>query len=303
MLKRIGVIFIILILTSCSQTVDIERQKEYANVLKEKGLFMHAIDELKKIQEMNGVSVKEKVNLSYIIGNIYMENLHDYENALAFYLKAKVFMPQGQETHLTELNSKIIECFERLGKSLDATQLMEKVTTINKKPEIPSGTVVAKIRNRNITKEELDNEIRKLPSYMQENYKDDTKKLEFLKHYIATELLYDSAKRRNLENDKNILERTFQVKKSLMVQKLLEEELAPKIKITDSDLKLYYEAHKKDFVEKKDKKEIQKSFDEVKEQVRQAVLAIKEQEAYQELISNLLKAEQVTIYEDIFKNK
>lgn len=301
MYKMILMLLSVIVLISCSQTVNIEKQKEYANILKEKGLFIHAINEFKKIQEINGVSVKEQGNLSYIIGNIYMENLHDYENALAFYLKVKVFIPTGSLSN--EVDNKMIECFERLGKSLDATQLMEKVTTINKKPEIPKGTIVAKIRNRNITKEELDSEIRNLPSYIQEDYKDNTKKLEFLKQYIATELLYDAAKRRNLENDKNILKRTFHAKRILMVQKLLEEELVPKIKIADSDLKLYYEGHKKDFIEKKDKKEVQRSFDEVKEQVKQLVLAIKEQEAYQELVSNLLKAEQVTIYEDIFKNK
>ncbi|MFH1824650.1 MAG: hypothetical protein ABH873_05435 [Candidatus Firestonebacteria bacterium] len=301
MSKMILMLFSVIILISCSSTINIEKQKEYANALKEKGLFIHAINEFKKIQDLIGISTTDSANLSYIVGNIYMENLHDYENALASYIKVKVLKPQSSLSN--EVNSKMIECFERLGKSLDATQLMEKVTTINKKPEIPKGTIVAKIRNRNITREELDGEIRNLPSYIQEACKDDTKKLEFLKQHIATELLYDAAKRKNFENDKNILERTFQAKRSLMVQKLLEEELASKIKITDSDLKLYYEGHIKDFVEKKDKKEVQKSFDEVKEQVKQAVLTIKEQEAYQELLSNLLKAEQVTIYEDIFKNK
>lgn len=303
MFKKLILTTALLFLISCSSNnVNVEKQKEYANLLREKGLFTQSINEFKKLMDSGALSDKEQANISYIIGNIYIENLHDYENALTAFLKVKVFSPEGNLA--VEVNSKVIECLERTGRSLDAQQEMEKVTTINKKPEIPKGTVVAKIRNRSITKEELDNQIRNLPSYMQDTYKEDAKKLEFLKQYIATELMYDSAKRKNFENNKDIIEKTFQTKKMLMVQKLLEEELKLKVKITESDLKTYYEAHKKDFCEKgKDGKEVQKTYDEAKEQVGQKVSMMKQQEAYEELIGNLLKAEQVTVYEDVFKTK
>ena len=137
---------------------------------------------------------------------------------------------------------------------------------------------------------------------MQEAYKEDFKKVEFLRQYIATELMYDSAKRRNFENDKDIIERAFQAKKGLMVQKLLEEEIRSKVNITESDLKNYYEAHKKEYIEKdKDKKEKQKTYEEARESVGQACVQEKQQEIYQVLINQLLKAEKVTIYEEVFK--
>jgi len=102
---------------------------------------------------------------------------------------------------------------------------MEKFSTINKKKEMPKGTVVATIRERKITKEDLDSEIRKLPSYVQEMYKEDSKKAEFLKQFVATELMYDSAKRKNFDNDKEIIKKAFEAKRSFMVQKLFEEEV------------------------------------------------------------------------------
>ena len=275
-------------LISCSGngtlSIGLEKQKEYANELKEKG----------------SLSKKEDANLSYLIGKIYMENMNDYQNALAEFIRVKVLLPESDLT--LEVNTRTIECLERLGKNLDAQREMEKYSTLNKKPEMSKGTVVAKIRNRNVTKEEMDNEIRKLPSYVQEMYKEDAKKVEFLRQFIATELMYDSAKRRNFENDKDIVEKAFQVKKSFMVQKLLEEEIRGKMNISESDLKNYYEAHKKDYVEKdKDKKEKQKSFEESLENVKQACVSEKQQEIYQQLINQLLKAEKVTIYEDVFK--
>ena len=298
--KTILAIGLAVFLVSCGNngklSMGMEKQREYANELKDKGLYLQAVSEFKKIQDAGGLSKKENANLSYLIGKIYMENMNDYQNALAEFIKVKVLMPESDLS--LEVNTRTIECLERLGKTLDAQREMEKYSTLNKKPEIAKGTVVAKIRNRSITKEDLDNEIRKLPSYVQDMYKDDSKKVEFLRQYIATELMYDSAKRRNFENDKDIIDRAFQAKKSLMVQKLLEEEL----NVTEGDLKNYYEAHKKDYVEKdKDKKEKQKTFEESFESVKQAYGMEKQQEIYQQLINQLLKAEKVTIYDDVFK--
>ncbi|MFH1073597.1 MAG: hypothetical protein V1752_00770 [Candidatus Firestonebacteria bacterium] len=294
-----------LLLVSCGSnsgnlSMGLEKQKEYANELKEKGLYLQAVNEFKKIQEKGSLSKKEDANLSYLIGKIYMENMNDYQNALAEFIRVKVLLPESDLT--LEVNTRTVECLERLGKTLDAQREMEKYSTMNKKPEISKGTVVARIRNRNITKEDLDNEIRKLPSYIQEMYKEEAKKVEFLRQFIATELMYDSAKRRNFENDKDIIEKTFQARKSFMVQKLLEEEIKGKLNVSEADLKNYYEAHKKEYVEKdKDKKERQKSFEESFESVKQSCVMEKQQEIYQQLISQLLKAEKVTIYEDFFK--
>ena len=293
-------------LTSCGSnsglSIGVEKQKELANQLKEQGLYAQAIAEFRKLQEKGNMSAKENANLSYIIGKVYMEGLNDYQNALAEFIKVKVLLPESDLTQ--DVNTRTIECLERLGKTLDAQRAMEKFSTMNKKTELPKGTVVAKIRDRNVTKENLDEEIGKMPSYMQEMYKDDAKKLEFLKQYIATELMYDSAKRRNFENDKDIIERAFQAKKSLMVQKLIEEEIKSKFRYSESDLKNYYEAHKKEYVEKdKDKKEKQKTFEEAKESVAQGYSMEKQQEIYQQLINQLLKAEKVTINEEMFSKK
>jgi len=153
--------------------------------------------------------------------------------------------------------------------------------------------VVAKIGKREITIEELENQINKLPAYLQEIYKTKPRQMEFLKQYIYTELLYDGAKRRNYDRDKDIIEQAFQIKRSLMVQKLIEEEIKDKIKVSDSEVKLYYESHKKEFVEN----EKQKSLEEVKDKIIKILESEKAREAEKELIERMLKAEKVVIYE------
>ena len=306
MVKKIALLGLVLfIFASCTQSggklaLGVEKQKEYANELKDKGLYAQAVAEFKKLQERGELSKKENANISYLIGKIYMENLNDYQNALAEFIKVKLLLPESDLSQ--QINMGMVECFERLGKNLDAQREMEKYSTLNQKPQRAKGTVVAKIRDRQIPTEDLDSEIRKLPAYVQDMYKEDAKKVEFLRQYIATELMYDSAKRKNFENDKDIIDRAFQAKKGLMVQKLLEEEIRSKVNITESDLKNYYEAHKKDFIEKdKDKKEKQKTYAEAREDAARACMQEKQMEIYQQLINQLLKAEKVTIYDEVFK--
>ena len=138
---------------------------------------------------------------------------------------------------------------------------------------------------------------------MQDVYKNKDKQFEFLRDYVITELLFDSAKRRNYDKDSEIMEKTNQMKKSLIVQKLIEDEIKDKVKVSEDEIKLYYEAHKKEFIEKKDKQEKQKTFEEAKEQIKSILVQQREQNAYKDMIEKLLKAEKVTIYEDIFKTK
>jgi peptidyl-prolyl cis-trans isomerase C len=288
-----------LLFSSCGGG-DIEKQKKYANSLKERGLYKQAADEFDRLSVSGKVSDSDIANLSYIIGSIYYDDIHDYENALKYFIRARVYDPDsGIKSHV---NTKMIACLERLGKSLDAINELESATTINKRRQIPKTSVIAKIRDKEITMEDLDKQIKDLPAYMQENFKDNAKKLDFLKQYVATELMFDAAKRQGLDKDTEILGKTHQVTRSLMVQKLLEDKLKNKIKITESDLKNYYESHKKDFVEKdKDKKERQKSYDEAKESVKQAVMYEKQQDVYSEYVTELIKAEKVEIYESMFK--
>ena len=123
--------------------------------------------------------------------------------------------------------------------------------------------------------------------------------MQFLQQHIAEELLYDSAKRKGLEKDKDVLEGTFRAKKRLMAQKILEEELQGKIDIKEADVELYYKANKDKYAEKDEDGKIirQKSFQESAQQVAQDLFLERQEEAYRELISRLTKAENVTIYE------
>ena len=128
-------------------------------------------------------------------------------------------------------------------------------------------------------------------------------KVQFLRQYILTELLYDSAKRKGIEKNSEVIEATFQAKKGIMVRKYLQDEIQSKVNITAEDVELYYKAHKDKYVEKdKDGKVTrEKSFQEVQQQVAQDYAIEKQQQVYDELAQKLMRAEGVKIYDDILK--
>jgi len=291
LLQIVIAVIIVMFLIPKQLKINVENQKKYVNALMEKGLHLQAVKEYQKLLDASNLSRRESANISYLIGNIYMEDLNDYDGALTSYLKVRIFDPKSPLN--SETDQKIIECLERTGRSFAAQKEMDKLTLLKEPKPVSRGMVVANIGKREITIEELENQINKLPAYLQEIYKTKPRQMEFLKQYIYTELLYDGAKRRNYDRDKDIIEQAFQIKRSLMVQKLIEEEIKDKIKVSDSEVKLYYESHKKEFVEN----EKQKSLEEVKDKIIKILESEKAREAEKELIERMLKAEKVVIYE------
>ncbi len=283
-------------------SVSGEKVREYANELYNRQLFQQAIQQYRYYLDHFASSDEERANVTYRIAGIYFDRLYDYENALAEYLKIKTFYPQAAV--IPEVNKKVVACLERLQRPEDAQQALEESTALepSRRKKRP-GAVVAKIGDREITQGDLDFEISQLPPEIRSQYQDPKKKVEFLRRYVATELLYDSAKRRGLDRDKEVLENTFQAKKSFMVQKLLQEEIRKKVNVTDEDIQLYYQAHKEDFAEKDKNGKIKRipPLSEVRAQVAQRLIQERQQKAYEELISSLLRAEDVKIFDDLVK--
>lgn len=277
--------------------------RDYANALYNRQLYQQAITEYNHILQNYPLEDAEAANLNYVIGDIYFERVRDYENALTYYLKVKHFYPESPL--IDEINKKMVACLERLERSADAQQVMEEAALLDPtqaKKNRP-GAVVAKIGKRKITTGDLEFEISQMPPFMKSQLSDRSKKIDFLKQYIATELLYDSAKRQGLEKDKDVIEASFQAKKNFMVQKLLEEEISKEVDVKELDIKLYYEAHKDKYAQKDDQGKVigTRPFEEVKTAVMQDVIREKQKEAYDLLIQRLIRAEAVEIFEDKLK--
>lgn len=283
-----------------------QKKREFANALYNQQLYSQAVREYQEYLNTYALQPQEQANISYQIGNIYLDRIHDYENALAYFLRVKYLYPESKLQG--EVSKKIVECLERLQRSSDAQQVIEQTTALDEaqKPQSHPGEVIAKIGNREITSGDLQYEINKLPPYVQSQMKGKNEKIEFLKQYIAQELLYDSAKRKGLDRDKEVLAGTFEAKKGLMAQKILQDEIEKEVnldKYTNADVELYYKANKENYAEKDENGKIKRipEFPEVAQKVAQDFIREKQQEAYRKLIERLMKAEQVSIYEEKIK--
>jgi hypothetical protein len=283
--------------------IDPEVAREFANTLYNQQLFDQSIREYENYLTNYNVNKNEMANISFIIAGIYFERLEDYENALAYYLKVKHLFPGSALAD--EANKQIVACLERLERSTDAQQALAENTVLDptELPEKRPGAVIAKIGKREITQGDLDFEISQLPPYLQEQFIDIDKKLEFLKGYIATELLYDTASRKGLDKDKDVIAGAFQAKKRLMVDKLLQEEIAEKIELDESVLELYFQAHKDKYAVRDEDGNIieEKLYYDVREQVAQDYSQEQFQENYENLILRMMKAEQAEIFENRVK--
>jgi tetratricopeptide (TPR) repeat protein len=271
--------------------LDVSQQQDFAAELVDNKLYSQAVVEYDKLLDYGELEVKKQANINYIVGNIYLNYLRDYENAAARYVKARFLDPESELKD--KINKNLVICFERMGRSLEAQKQLERSTELGQsETRKEGGVVVARIGEREISMTDLENEIEKLPPSAQAQFRDKKGKLEFLQQYVGAELLYDTALRRGFDKDKDVTEGAFQMKKQLMINKLLTEQIPQDIQISEGEIKLYYDAHKEDFKDKE--------LNEVKSQIELELKRGKQQEAYSKLVQKMMEAEKVKIYDDQF---
>lgn len=284
-------IFILIMLnifnTSSKEEISLNTLKDYANELRSKGLYLQAIDAYKQYLKNTHLSKKISANVHYFIGDIYKENLKDFDKALAHFIKIKYIHPDSPL--LNNINQKIITCLENSGRSREAQIALQETTALNGKKNKNLQTPIAKIDSDIITLADFNHWINELPEEIKKNYKSSIQKKELFRQYIGQELMYRMALRKGFQNDPYILKKSFEIKKNLMAQKLMQEELLSKIKITMKDIELYYKANKDKY---------KKPLNQIINIVQQDIMQEKVQEKSQELLSKMIKANSVQIFDD-----
>jgi peptidyl-prolyl cis-trans isomerase C len=174
-----------------------------------------------------------------------------FEDALAYFYKAEIADP---DTGLKqEIGTNIVTCLEKSNRALDAEYQIESRTLLSgeKGTKKPSGEVVARIKNREITMNEINSALEELPPWMKEAYaKDEAKKLDFVKTYVANELFYEKGVKLGINKDPEVREKAQLIEKEMVIQKVLELEVFSKIKSEEDDLRNYYEVYKDRYTEK-----------------------------------------------------
>jgi len=218
---------------------------DYANMLLAKGLQLQAASVFEKYIESSNASNQEIARICYRLGNIYMDS-YQYEKALALFYRAEMLDKEADFTQ--EMDQKIVEALEKLGLSSQAQYELAKRVSLGGS-STKSGEVVARIGKRDITQSEIDSAIAAVPEWMRKQLEQKSQRLEFIRNYVATEVLYEKAKRLGIDKKIEIREAVENAKKQLIVQNYLKQEIEKKLEIDPQDVENYYKANQDKYTE------------------------------------------------------
>ncbi|MGH8016576.1 MAG: tetratricopeptide repeat protein, partial [Candidatus Zixiibacteriota bacterium] len=222
-------------------------------------------------------------SIDYLVARIYFDDLKNYEQAAAYYLRARTLSPDA--SFATEASRNLVTSMERMGRMIDAKRQLDAMTDIDTSPRQKGDVEVARIGGVPIWLSDVEQRIQALPPETQKSFQNAAAKREFARQYVGTELLYRAAVRDNLGEDSEIKRREQIIHKNLLVEKYLLEKVIPEIKIDSLDVKNFYKANKDRYDNK--------PYDSVRAQVFLDYQTEKTQAAYSEYISKLAAVENV----------
>jgi len=285
----IWITIMILGLVSCqSQKIVDEDQlklhKQLAGELRDNKLFDAAIDEYETILKFDGLSGPQRANVNYLIARIYFDDLRDYRNAAAFYLRARALNPEG--SFMQEASQNLVASLQKMGNVLDAAREMKSATDIGYQSKSADDVPVARINGEQIYRSRIEKEIKLLPGEMQKQFLTPESRIEFTRHFVGAELLYRAAVRENYPNDPEIIRQTEDLTRKLVVDKYIIDKVMPEISIDTLDVRNYYLANK-------ESRYNNKPYDSIKVKVLTEYQQEKAETAYSEFIADLARAENV----------
>jgi hypothetical protein len=196
-------------------------------------------------------------------------------------------------------------------------------TTI-KKTEQAGGKIVAEIGPEKITaadldaliEETIDNQLAPMAMFMTteqrneqkktilQQYKTPEVKTQFLQSWLAQEVLYRDALEQELMKRPEVKNALEEVTRGVLSQQLMNQELADKINVTETDIRTYYQANKDKYVEPVNEEdpnsvERQKSYDEVREQVMTELVSSKSEDVQNDLIKQMMSKYNVIIHTSV----
>ncbi len=242
-----------------------EQTKQLAAKLSQRNLYNQAADTWQDYIANAGLTNTERARAMFQAG-LAREKAGLYADAIEFYYRSETVAKLDDLA--PQINSHVKDCFEKLGKfSALRYELMDR-TSINKAQEA-GGEVVAEIGAEKIMladldaqiENALDNQLSSVAAFMStEQYNEQKKKMleqyqnpqakqQFLQSWLAQKILYREALEKQLAEKPEVKKLLNELTQGLLSQQLMNEQLASKINITQTDLETYYAANKDKFLE------------------------------------------------------
>jgi peptidyl-prolyl cis-trans isomerase C len=251
--------------SATAQGLSADQVKALASKLAERNLYQQAAAAWRDYLATARLSDAEQARIHFQIGVLLQKAGLSGEAIEQFYRSETA----AQDKELgPQINAHVKECFESLGEfSALRYELMDR-TSIN--PSQGAGDkVVAEIGPEKITESQLDalieesieNQLASMAPFMTPDQLNEQKKRaleqtrspqakqQFLQGWLGQEILYRQALQENLSDKPETKRLVHELMRGALSQQLMNEQLASRIHITDSDLQTYYTANKEKYVE------------------------------------------------------
>jgi parvulin-like peptidyl-prolyl isomerase len=284
--------------TSKQGALDAERERALAATLQDRGLKESAAETWLKYLEAKKLDAGERATVYYQVGKLFQE-AGDFERALVNYYRSEA--AAKVEDFQLELSRRKRECFRRLGNIAGLNQELAAMTALPGERKEGVGEVVAEIGPQKITLEEVNRRIDRLVDLQLKQYsafmtpeqvskqkeqlvdrfQNKQAKLKVLEDVVASEVLLREAIKRGLDKKPENDEAIEEYRNMFLANEVLDEEVAQKVNITESDLRDYYKAHEQDFRDKA-KAEISQIVTEKEEDAAEALKKLREGKSFEE---------------------
>lgn len=107
---------------------------------------------------------------------------------------------------------------------------------------------VAKIDGVTISREDVNEQMKMLPEIAIQHFQGPEGKTKFVDELVKKEMLYLEAKKRGMDKNKEFQKKVEEFKKITLINDLLDKEIEVSPKVTEEDIKAYYEKNKDDFI-------------------------------------------------------
>jgi peptidyl-prolyl cis-trans isomerase C len=242
-----------------------EQTKQLAAKLSQRNLYDQAADTWQDYIANVDLTNIERARALFQVG-VALEKAGLYADAIEFYYRSETVAKLDDLA--PQINGHIKDCFEKLGKfSALRYELMDR-TSINKAQKA-GGEVIAEIGAEKIMladldaqiENALDNQLSSVAAFMSteqfneqkktmlEQYQNPQAKQQFLQSWLAQKILYREALEKQLAEKPEVKRLMNELVQGLLSQQLMNEQLASKINITQTDLETYYAANKDKFLE------------------------------------------------------
>ncbi|MCX5718109.1 MAG: SurA N-terminal domain-containing protein [Nitrospirae bacterium] len=159
------------------------------------------------------------------------------------------------------------------------------------KKEEQKGQYLVKINGITITKEDLKKKVEVLPPFAQKMFEGEEGVSRLVDQLIKEELLYQEAKKKGLDRDAGYLKKVADSQRLILISALLEKEIEDKAKLSDKDIRDYYEKNKADFMVQG--KTIE--FEKIRDMLAQRLTAQKQKEVFDGYVENLKKSYKIDV--------